>query len=994
MLESNAQSAAAQSYESYGHQQQQHHIHQNNDTPTGNSGSGIGYNEIKIEEHVGAQRPTTNHHHSSNVVINNVYGGSLDDDIINTVDIQNNDNYLNSVSEEPELFFVDHDSVSVSSPSPEYGSTPSTSSYFPSSTFSNRPVSDAEMYLPPSPTGLVAQPHQELPTRIPTGPYDPSSVGASGSEDGFTPEHHFGVVSDAILNSQSSDFTHSGITHPGVDAVIIGEDNTAYGGSSISIPSSTERLSTSTSTQQDMLPSSTEQVHKVTYPKPAFRPKPTKKPSNGDKYVLVQTINHDSPIKTETPAKPQGTMSDNDIESIESIILMLNDTKTGPQYNTGSSTEAPYDHSSSGSTYTGSAQSSFSIYGAQGTAQTSTSNINYEKYGPSSYYITTKLPATNPAELPSTSYVFSPQPTRRPISVQSTIASSYGAVSPEINSDHLHIPSSTLSPPVNDHVVITKRPVILTAASFATTTSKPSSNYVYISTPTRQPISADEIIVSSTTKDPTTTNKQTKRPSTKIPTTRQPSTSFVTGPTTPRSKKTSTKSPSTSFDYTSTATRQPATRPTNKINNRKNATTDSPTMMFRPAYGDQPSSTPQENIVYEHVIQSKPLGQHPYVQISTENPSPTVHITPKPTVNLVTSSTWTQQPSLINRYTTPIIKSPSTSYIFSPVSTMRPGGGASATPIFSSGYGSSITYSSSPANKNPDTSDFDDPGYYGISSTHRPNTAPQSATASSVYTVYDPTAPAFPGFYGSTPSFGPEVIEYSTLKDEFYTSPNDYNNFPPVRNPNLNISSGAAAGAMDEYDISTPAFIEDDALNDKMGLLVSKIVESLSGNFEQLADVVYDDTVVQADPIATSARPATTVKRPTTGTGTTKKPAQRVTTKKPSTNAAKPATTNAKPTSRPGTVTTKRPAGTKVSTTKPASSSQNPKRTTKKPPTTLNTTKKPSVTKVSINRKFVMTDLLSTKHITVTNNSPTDREAHKKGHADNNCSTGRNCRRR
>lgn len=994
MLESNAQSAAAQSYESYGHQQQNHHFDQSNESPTGSSAGGIGYNEIKIEEHLGGHRPTINQHHSSNVVINNVYGGSLDDDSINTVDSQNNENYLNSASEDPELFFVDNDSVSVSSPSPEYGSSPSTSSYFPSSTFSNRPISDAEMYLPPSSTIMVAQPHQELPTRIPTGPYDVSSIGASGSENGFTPEH-FGIVSDAILNSQSTDFTHSGITHPGVDAVIIGEDNTAYGGSSISIPSSTERL-TSTSTETDMYPSSTEQVHKVTYAKPAFRPKPTKKPSNGDKYVLVQTINHDSPIKTETLAKPQGTMSDNDIESIESIILMLNDTKTGPQYNTGSSTEAAYDHSSAGSTYTGSAQASFSIYGTQGTAQPSTSNIDYEKYGPSSYYITTKLPATNPAELPSTSYVFNPQPTRRPISVQSTIASSYGAVSPEINSDHLHVPSSSLSPPVNDHVAITKRPVILTAASFATTTIKPSTNYVYISTPTRRPISADDIVVSSTTKEPTTTNKKTKRPNTKIPTTRLPSTSFVTGPTTPRPKKTTaaTKSPSTSFVYTSTATRQPTTRPTNKINNRKNATNDFPTIMLRPAYGDYPTSTPQENIAYEHVIQSKPLGQQPYVQISTENPSPTVHITPKPTVNLVTSSTWTQQPSLINRYTTPIIKSPSTSYIFSPVSTMRPGGGASATPIFSSGYGSSITYSSSPANKNPDTSDFDDPGYYGISSTHRPSTAPQAVTASSVYTVYDPTAPVFPGFYGSTPSFGPEVIEYSTLKDEFYTSPNDYNNFPPVRNPNLNISSGAAGGAMDEYDISTPAFVEDEALNDKMGLLVSKIVESLSGNFEQLADVVYDDTVVQADPIATSARPATTVKRPTTGAGTTRKPAQRVTSKKPSTNAAKPATTNTKPPSRPSAVTTKRPGGTKVSTAKPANSSQNPKRTTKKPPTTLNATKKPAVTKVSICMNFAITDLLNTKHITVTNNPPTDRETHKEGHANNDCSTGRSCRGR
>lgn len=63
------------------------------------------------------------------------------------------------------------------------------------------------------------------------------------------------------------------------------------------------------------------------------QPYPTKplstKYGNTDKYVLIQTLSNN---KNEVSAKPG--MSENEISSIESIILMLNDTKTGPQYNT------------------------------------------------------------------------------------------------------------------------------------------------------------------------------------------------------------------------------------------------------------------------------------------------------------------------------------------------------------------------------------------------------------------------------------------------------------------------------------------------------------------------------------------------------------------------------------------------------------------------------------------------------------------------------------
>lgn len=69
---------------------------------------------------------------------------------------------------------------------------------------------------------------------------------------------------------------------------------------------------------------------KIPNTKLPYQNKPTTtKIGNTDKYVLVQTLSNN---KNEVSAKPG--ISDNEISSIESIILMLNDTKTGPQYNT------------------------------------------------------------------------------------------------------------------------------------------------------------------------------------------------------------------------------------------------------------------------------------------------------------------------------------------------------------------------------------------------------------------------------------------------------------------------------------------------------------------------------------------------------------------------------------------------------------------------------------------------------------------------------------
>lgn len=231
-------------------------------------------------------------------------------------------------------------------------------------------------------------------------------------------------------------------------------------------------------------------------------------------------------------------------------------------------------------------------------------------------------------------------------------------------------------------------------------------------------------------------------------------------------------------------------------------------------------------------------------------------------------------------------KYPSSSYVsYSPILTKRPG--QSEPSIYTPGVGPILS------------NDFDDPGYYGLTSTTtRPIIAniQQTVTSASIYAVVDDNG----------------IVVSSTPSDDLYTSPNDLINFPPVRNPNLNTTAQISGATIDDDDISTPQFIEDDLLNDKMGLLVNKIVESLKDNFHDLADIVENKTVTKRP-----APSATTIQlRPVT-TLPTKKPPQRA----PSTTTTITTTT---------TTATKRP----VTVTKPSTNRPN-RRTTKKPATTV-----------------------------------------------------------
>ncbi|XP_029172443.1 serine protease lint [Nylanderia fulva] len=187
-------------------------------------------------------------------------------------------------------------------------------------------------------------------------------------------------------------------------------------------------------------------------------------------------------------------------------------------------------------------------------------------------------------------------------------------------------------------------------------------------------------------------------------------------------------------------------------------------------------------------------------------------------------------------------------------------------------------------------------------------------------------------------------------------APDDLINFPPVRNPNLNISAPISQQEkptiveiynktrypeielISENDIPTPTFLEDAVLTDKVDAFVNKLVESLQGNFQNLKEVVYSGNGTTAASVAPSTSSVT--KRPVNGSVTTRKPTRKPTTKPTSLSA----TTG--PTKKPA-ATTKRPTRT---TQKPTSSEKptRPKTTTSRPskPTTSQnvTTKKPQVT--------------------------------------------------
>lgn len=146
------------------------------------------------------------------------------------------------------------------------------------------------------------------------------------------------------------------------------------------------------------------------------------------------------------------------------------------------------------------------------------------------------------------------------------------------------------------------------------------------------------------------------------------------------------------------------------------------------------------------------------------------------------------------------------------------------------------------------------------------------------------------------PTISSSPLPEEDLEAVVVTSPNDLINFPPDRNPNLNLTQPVFT----EEDVTTPNFVEDAAMHEKVESFVNQIIYGLQEPFNDLNDIVYNQ---HNQTVSTTTKKP--VKKPVT---TTKKPVNvKVTTKRPVT------------TRRPVTQTTKRP----VTTRKPPTTVQN-----------------------------------------------------------------------
>lgn len=260
---------------------------------------------------------------------------------------------------------------------------------------------------------------------------------------------------------------------------------------------------------------------KIQSTKQPYQTKPTPpKYGSTDTYILVQTLSND---KNNVASSQPANVYDNEISSIESIILMLNDTKTGPQYNTDIKTQT----TSGLPTKYGSSSSALS----SSSPPSSTGN----------FYITTKLPAsTTPNPISTLTTLFQKIPTL-------THSSALTTKSPSTS----YVYSTTIS----------KRPL------------SSSSNPNRISSSTQS---------TTSTKKPTKISvTNTKKPVQKT-TTRPISTSYVSGPTPARPSYSPSKKPSNLSSYTTPIKQQSSETP---VINKIGSSTPAPTVIVLGPYG-------------------------------------------------------------------------------------------------------------------------------------------------------------------------------------------------------------------------------------------------------------------------------------------------------------------------------------------------------------------------------------------------------------------------
>lgn len=416
--------------------------------------------------------------------------------------------------------------------------------------------------------------------------------------------------------------------------------------------------------------------------------------------------------------------------------------------------------------------------------------------------------------------------------------------------------------------------------------------------------------------------------------------SFYITTKSPASRPTTLNVPSTSYVYSPNPSRRPTTKTTTKNANRVKVTPTAapkkPTTLNVPSTSyvyspnpntKRPSTTASSTTVKKEattlikkttqrptLIVKRPVAEveNNFVVISgggvTKHPSPTVHITPKPITNMLATSTESQN-----------IKQESKRPLADSKPTPVPAAVTELPQFVSTTPGTFVSSSIFV----PAIQDFHNEGYFVVS--HRPATG---ASSTAVYSINDGTLVKVPS---------PESDEVPTISND------DFSNFPPVRNPNLNMT--ATNTLMDESGIATPTFMEDEQLNNKIDLLVSKLVASMQGNLDNLIDIVYErknvttaehdiNNLKKNSTLLQDAKPA---KITTVNPKVTTKAPVKVTTGKPSQTTKK--------TTKAGTTSKKPATGAKKPTVKPSVASQTTKKPSSRPtPSTRKPTRKVTTT--------------------------------------------------
>lgn len=182
---------------------------------------------------------------------------------------------------------------------------------------------------------------------------------------------------------------------------------------------------------------------------------------------------------------------------------------------------------------------------------------------------------------------------------------------------------------------------------------------------------------------------------------------------------------------------------------------------------------------------------------------------------------------------------------------------------------------------------------------------PSYPSAADVHHQHTPSYPSAADVHHQhTPSYSSaaDVQHYHTpsYADETSFNSTDTFAFPPVRDPNVNLTAsqqekpvviaagegsgagGVASGPYGDYEADTdpnPQLTADDNLDDKVHLFVEKVVQSLQGNFEDLEKVLLSGdpstanvTVGYDSPQDSYPTTGWPNKKPTTTSTTTKKP--------------------------------------------------------------------------------------------------------------------------